>query len=145
MTNAVFGLWVATAFLGVYMFTFTTTTVAVGATARGPGDDPTAGAELPSKLPPLTLFVHPLFGLAGLSTWIAYAASDERALAWTTLAILGTGALIGDVLTVKTIGSRRDSELNAEDRIPTAAIATHGLLALATLTLVLLVALGVGD
>lgn len=135
MAQAVLGFWVATAFVGVYMFTFTTGAARSRATSE-PGQPTT-------RLPPLTLFVHPLFGLAGVLTWIGYLAAKDQALAWITLGILVAGAGIGDVLLIRTLKDRRPGETLAEHRIPKAAMVTHGVLASTTILLVLLVALGV--
>lgn len=137
MPQLVLGLWVATAFAGAYLFSHTLGAARSRAEAQ-PGQ-PTTG------LPSLVLFVHPLFGLSGLLTWIAYLATGEKALAWTTLVVLVLGAGIGEVLLAKTVKSRKEPGTNAEDRIPTVALVTHGLFAAATIGVVLLVCLGVGD
>ncbi|MDN4163261.1 hypothetical protein [Nocardioides abyssi] len=135
MAQLVLGLWAVTAFGGAYMFSFTLGAARSRATAE-PG-------QLPSKLPPLALFVHPLFGLAGLALWIAYLAAGQQSLAWTTLVVLVLGAAIGDVLIVRTLRGRKDAEHTVEDRIPTAAMAVHGISAVALIGVVLLVCLGV--
>ncbi|WKN49022.1 hypothetical protein [Nocardioides sp. Arc9.136] len=135
MAQLVLGLWAATAFFGAYMFSFT-----LGAARSRAEAEP---GQLTSKLPPFATFVHPLFGLAGLALWIAYLAAGQQSLAWITLVVLIAGAGIGDVLLVKTLGSRKDAEHTVEDRIPTSAMAIHGILAVATIGAVLLVCLGV--
>ncbi|NHC24824.1 hypothetical protein G6553_16785 [Nocardioides sp. IC4_145] len=135
MAQLVLGLWVLTAFGGAYMFSFT-----LGAARSRAEAEP---GQLASKLPPLALFVHPLFGLAGLGLWIGYLAAGQQSLAWLTLAVLIAGAGIGDVLLVKTLKARKDAEPTVEDRIPTAAMAMHGISAVALIGAVLLVCLGV--
>ncbi len=135
MAQLVLGLWVVTAFGGAYMFSFT-----LGAARSRAEAEP---GQLPTKLPPLTLFVHPLFGLAGLVLWIAYLAAGQQSLAWITLAVLVLGAAIGDVLVVRTLRGHKEAEHTAEDRIPTAAMAMHGISAAALIGAVLLVCLGV--
>ena len=135
MAQLVLGLWVVTAFGGAYMFSFT-----LGAARSRAEAEP---GQLTSKLPPLALFVHPLFGLAGLVLWIAYLAAGQQSLAWTTLVVLVLGAAIGDILVVRTLRGRKDDEPTVEDRIPTVAMAVHGVSAGALILVVLLVCLGV--
>ncbi|WP_435742675.1 hypothetical protein [Nocardioides sp. SYSU DS0663] len=137
MPQLVLWLWAATAFVGAYMFSFT-----LGAARSRAEAEP---GQPTSKLPPLVLFVHPFFGLTGLATWIGYLATGDRALAWTTLGVLVAGAGIGDVLLAKTVRSRKEAGVTVEDRIPTVAMVSHGLLATATIGVVLLVCLGVGN
>ncbi|MBC9732889.1 hypothetical protein [Nocardioides marmotae] len=134
MAHLVLGLWVVTAFGGAYMFSFTN-----GAARSRVEAEP---GQLTSKLPPLVLFVHPLFGLTGLAFWIAYLAAGKQALAWITLGVLIAGAGIGDVLISRTLRGRKDAEPTVEDRIPTIAMVAHGLSATALIVSVLVVCLG---
>ena len=135
MAQAVLGLWGGTAFGGAYMFSFT-----FGAARSRAEAEP---GQLTTKLPPLVLFVHPLFGLAGLVLWIAYLAAGQQSLAWITLVVFIAGAAIGDILIVKTLGSRKEAEHTVEDRIPTFAMAMHGISAVALIGVTLLACLGV--
>jgi hypothetical protein len=138
MAQLVLGLWAATAFVGAYMFTFTL------GVARSRAEGAVDG-RLPTRLPPMVLFVHPLLGITGLGLWIAYIAADQQELAWATLAVLLAGSALGDLLVVRTLREKSGKELLAETRIPTAAIATHGVLAVALIGAVFLVCLGIGD
>ncbi len=140
VTELAVGTWVATALVGAYMWTLT-------ADAGRPESNARA-----TRLPSLLLFLHPLVGLSGFASWLAYVYSDASRLAWVALGFLLVGALIGDVLVVRTLRRSRETHRTvagqdiadrtyAEDRIPRAAIAAHGALALTTIALVLAVAL----
>jgi manganese efflux pump family protein len=104
--------------------------------------------------PPLIL-AH--FGLAatGLVLWIIYVANDSDALAWIAFAILLAVALLG--FTMFAIWWQRRQAATgpvpvaeegsggqpAEQHFPVPVVALHGLLAVTTVILVLLSALGV--
>jgi hypothetical protein len=104
--------------------------------------------------PPLIL-TH--FGLAatGLVLWIIYVANDSDALAWLAFAILLAVALLG--FTMFAIWWQRRQAATgpvpvaeegsggqpAEQHFPVPVVALHGLLAVTTVILVLLSALGV--
>jgi manganese efflux pump family protein len=104
--------------------------------------------------PPLIL-TH--FGLAatGLVLWIIYVANDSDALAWIAFAILLAVALLG--FTMFAIWWQRRQAATgpvpvaeegsggqpAEQHFPVPVVALHGLLAVTTVILVLLSALGV--
>jgi hypothetical protein len=123
-----------------------------------------AGAGASSHLPPPLVFGHFLLAAAGLVVWIVYLATDNRTLSWVAFAALVVVAGAGDVLVLRWWRDRRsgpaprpgmapgggtatrsaDVGVLAEQRIPSAAVATHGVFAVATAVLVLLVALGVG-
>ena len=104
--------------------------------------------------PPLILS-HFLLAATGLVIWIIYVIADKDALAWIALAILGVVALLG--FTMFAIWWRRrqagagpaavseegSSGQPAEQHFPVPIVALHGLLAVATLVLVLLSALEV--
>jgi hypothetical protein len=102
--------------------------------------------------PPLILS-HFLLAAAGLVVWIVYVAADKDALAWIAFAILVVVAALG--LTMFAIWARRRQArapvadtaapgVPAEQHFPVAVVALHGLLAVTTVVLVLLTALGVG-
>jgi hypothetical protein len=90
--------------------------------------------------------------------WVLYLVSDEDAVGWTTLAILGGIAVLGLAMLTRWIpvhrafvaggvgpgGVAAEFEFPAERTFPVAMVAGHGLLAFTTLTLVLLTVLGVG-
>jgi hypothetical protein len=110
-----------------------------------------------SHFPPGVVFGH--FGLAavGLIVWIVYLIADVDALAWTAFALLIPVAALGfamllrwlpssPVRTAATAGGpgAATTEGPAERHLPVAVVAGHGVLATATVVLVLLTALGVG-
>jgi hypothetical protein len=92
-----------------------------------------------TRLRPAMLFSH--FGLAaiGLVLWIIYLVTDSGGLAWAAFVVLLPVALLGFAMFARWLGSRR--EATAESRFPIPLVLGHGLLAAATLVLVLLVAL----
>jgi hypothetical protein len=104
--------------------------------------------------PPLIL-TH--FGLAatGLVLWIVYLASDSDVLAWLAFALLAVVAALGFTMLAIWLQQPRapaaagapavSASQPAERRFPVPIVAAHGLLAAATLVLVLLTAAGVGD
>ena len=94
--------------------------------------------------PPLILS-HFLLAAAGLVVWIVYLAADKDALAWIALAILAVVALLG--WTMFAIWFRRRQarlqtpDTPAEQHFPVPVVALHGVLAVATVLLVLLSAI----
>jgi manganese efflux pump family protein len=109
-----------------------------------------------SRFPPALIFGH--FGLAaaGLIVWIIYVASDSNALAWIAFILLVPVALLGFTMFARWLPSyRRRGTLTgaaqtatasapAERSFPIAVVAGHGVLAVVTVVLVLLTAVGVG-
>jgi hypothetical protein len=101
--------------------------------------------------PPLILS-HFLLAAGGLVLWIVYVIVDKDALAWIAFAILAVVAALG--FTMFAIWLRRrqaatggtDVALGApaEQHFPVSIVTLHGLLAVTTVVLVLLTALGVG-
>jgi manganese efflux pump family protein len=101
--------------------------------------------------PPLILS-H--FGLAatGLVLWIIYLASDSDALAWIAFAVLVAVALLGWTMFAIWWQRRQAGAaatpastpgLPAEQRFPISIVTLHGLLAVTTVVLVFLAAVGV--
>jgi hypothetical protein len=101
--------------------------------------------------PPLILS-H--FGLAatGLVLWIIYVATDSDALAWIAFAILLAVALLGWTMFAiwwqrrqagGAVAPASTPDVPAEQRFPVAIVALHGLLAVTTVVLVFLAAVGV--
>jgi|SRR3954454_23528071 hypothetical protein len=144
--------WVITAGFGFFMLA---TWIRNGGARSGEG---TA-----SNFRPPVVFGHFLLAAAGLVVWIIYVATDTDALAWVALVGLVVVAGIGDILVVRWAkdrrqaaalvagagtsgaeGSRAAGGLLAEQHFPTPVVAAHGVFAVATVVLVLLVALGVG-
>lgn len=102
--------------------------------------------------PPLILS-HFLLAATGLVIWVVYLASDSDALAWIAFVILAVVAVLG--WTMFAIWARRRQaravEVGSvapgtppEQHFPVPVVALHGVLAVATVVLVLLTALGVG-
>jgi hypothetical protein len=111
------------------------------------------------RIRPALILSHFALAATGLVIWIIYLASDEDALAWIALAILGVVALLGFTMffiwasqrqrgtTAAAAGSPLeggDTGAPAEQHFPVAVVTIHGLLAVATVILVLLAAAGVG-
>jgi hypothetical protein len=146
--------WVVTAGFGFYM---------LATWVRAGGARQTSGST--SNFQPPVVFGHFLLAAAGLVVWIIYLAVDKRALAWVAFADLVVVATIGDLLVLRWLRDRRGERTStveagsatggttrtrtgttlAEQQIPPAVVATHGVFAVATVILVLLVALGVGS
>ena len=132
--------WVLAALIGAYLFA---TWIANG------GLRPRAG-EQPSRFAPQLIFGHGGLAAAGLAVWVSYLVLAIPALAWAALADLVLVAALGATmfgLWIRTghgqprgrhaAGSRHA----AEDHFPPPAVLSHGLLAVATIALVLVTAL----
>lgn len=103
--------------------------------------------------PPLILS-HFLLAAAGLVVWIVYLVSDTDALAWIAFVALAIVAVLG--WTMFAIWWRRRQAraaaveaatpgTPAEQHFPVPVVALHGVLAVTTVVLVFLTAIGVGD
>jgi hypothetical protein len=101
--------------------------------------------------PPLVLS-HFALAATGLLVWIIYVFSDSDALAWIAFAILVLVAVLGWTMFAIWWQRRQaraaaapDSTpgLPAEQRFPVAIVTLHGLLAVTTVVLVFLAAIGV--
>jgi hypothetical protein len=110
--------------------------------------------EAGSRIRPPLILSH--FGLAaaGLVLWIIYVASDSDALAWIALVLLAVVAALGFTMFAIWTRQRNDparraevatAGVPAEQHFPVAVVGLHGLLAVTTVVLVLLTALGVGE
>jgi hypothetical protein len=117
--------------------------------ARGGMRQQQAGSQI---RPPLILS-HFLLAAGGLVVWIVYLASDKDALAWVAFVILAVVALLGWTMFAIWLRRRRARVVGtevaapgvpAEQHFPVSVVALHGLLAVTTVVLVLLTALGVG-
>lgn len=115
-----------------------------------------------SRFPPGLIFSH--FGLAaaGLVLWIIYLVNDQAALAWVAFALLVVIAVLGFTMLARWIPGYRaraavaagdagagraapeTAERAAEQHFPVVVVGAHGVLAVVTVVLVLLAALGVG-
>jgi hypothetical protein len=102
-----------------------------------------------SRFSPPVILSHFLLAAAGLVVWIVYLVVDKDALAWIAFALLVLVALLGFTmfaLWLPTYRSRSTAtETPAEGHFPVAIVGGHGLLAVTTVVLVLLTALGVGS
>lgn len=112
-----------------------------------------------SRLPAPVLFGHFALAAIGLVVWIIYVVADRTVLAWTSFGLLLPVALLGFVMLARWIPVHRDraagpaaaatarggeETVPAERHFPVPVVVAHGLFAVATLVLVLLVALGIG-
>ena len=142
--------WVVTAGFGFFMLA---TWVRAGGvrTAAAPAaatDAATAPTASPSgtRFPPPLVFGHFLIAATGLVLWIIYLAVDSDALAWVAFVVIVLAAAGGDVLFLRWFRDRNEPGAQLpEQTIPTPAVYLHGLFAVATIVLVFLTALGVGD
>ena len=109
--------------------------------------------------PPLILS-HFLLAATGLVLWIIYVATDSDALAWIALAVLAVVAVLGFTMFFRWLRQRRTGVPAAragqgaatlgggepaEQRFPVAIVGLHGVLAVTTVVLVFLTAIGVGE
>jgi hypothetical protein len=115
-----------------------------------------------SRFPAGVVFGHFGAAAAGLVLWIIYLINDQDTLAWVAFALLVVVALLGFTMFARWLPGYRaqarvtaggtgagDSaaeavERPAEQHFPVAVVGAHGVLAVATVVLVLLAALGVG-
>jgi hypothetical protein len=109
----------------------------------GTGADVTAGGH-GTRFPPGLVFGH--FGLAaiGLVVWIIYLFTDIESLAWVAFVLLLPVAVLGLTMFLRWLPQRRAGARTAESRFPVPIVYGHGALAVTTVVLVLLTALGVG-
>jgi hypothetical protein len=122
-----------------------------------------------SRLPLPVIVGHVSLALTGLGVWVAYLLFDRQVLAWASLCILGCIALLGATMFARWIPVYRAADVVAapalvqaggaagpapaaqvlhdtppEGNFPLVVVLAHGTLAVATVVLVLLTALGVG-
>ena len=137
--------WFATVLLGLFM-------LAVWLIEN----DVTGQGVAPSRLPVPVIFAHLLLAASGLTVWVAFLVFDRKMLAWTAVGILGAIALLGATMFARWIPVYRAANpadraarpsagahaIPAEGNFPVLVVAAHGLLAVSTLVLALLTALG---
>jgi hypothetical protein len=112
-----------------------------------------------TRLPPAVLFSHVTLAGGGLIVWVGYLVFDSGNLAWISVVALLLAATLGSTMAIRWIGVyratrtlRRQAAVDGrpidagppERNFPLPVVIGHGVFAVATLTLVLLVALGVG-
>ena len=111
-----------------------------------------------SRFPPGLILGHFLLAATGLVIWIIYLITDADALTWVALAILVVVAGLGLTMVTRWrqdrvavaaggTGAAPGTEVSRppEQHFPVAVVYLHGLLAVVTVVLVLLTALGVGS
>jgi hypothetical protein len=112
------------------------------------------GREPGSRIRPPLILSHFLLAATGLVIWIIYVATDSDALAWIALAALVVVALLGWTMFAIWYQRRQargrvaqavDPGTPAEQHFPVPIVALHGVLAVTTVVLVFLTAIGVGD
>ena len=109
-----------------------------------------------SRFPPALIFGHFALAAIGLIVWIIYVASDSDALAWIAFILLVPVAALGFTMFTRWLPTYRQrgtvtgaaqtatASAPAERSFPVAVVGGHGALAVITVVLVLLTALGVG-
>jgi small-conductance mechanosensitive channel len=110
-------------------------------------------AEAGNRIRPPLILSHFLLAALGLVVWVVYIAADKTVLAWIAFAILAVVALLGWTMFAIWFRRRQAQALGSEaatpgtppeQHFPVAVVSLHGLLAVTTVVLVLLTALGVG-
>jgi hypothetical protein len=105
-----------------------------------------------NRIGPAQIMSHFLLAATGLVLWIIYIATDSDALAWISVVLLVVVAVIGFTMFAIWLRRRRGTAVEtitpdtpAEQHFPVSVVALHGLLAVTTLVLVFLTAIGVGE
>jgi hypothetical protein len=140
--------WFVTAFVGLYL-------LAVWLIEN----DVTNRGAAASRLPAPVIFGHLLLALSGLVIWVIHLLSHSSTLGWTALGMLVAIGALGLTMFTRWIPVHvayvaaesgkhahrlADYDFPAEQAFPLPVVVGHGLLASATVTLVLLAMLGVG-
>ncbi len=108
-----------------------------------------------TRLPVPVITTHALLGMGGLLLWIGYLLVDKERLAWAAVVILGTAALLGLTMAARWIrvyrefadpgpALTRSIAVPPERNFPLPVVVSHGILAVTTIVLVVITALGVG-
>jgi manganese efflux pump family protein len=112
------------------------------------------GREGRGRIKPPLVLSHFLLAATGLVLWIVYIASDSDTLAWIAFAILAVVAALGWTMFFIWLNRRRargavteavSPDTPAEQHFPVSIVTLHGILAVTTVVLVFLTAVGVGD
>jgi hypothetical protein len=139
--------WFATVLMGLFM-------LAVWLIEN----DVTSHRVARSRLPVPIILTHLGLAATGLSVWVAFLIFNRKSLAWTAVGILVAIAVLGATMFLRWIpvyrGPARSAGLPqppggmvavpAEGNFPVVVVTAHGLLAVSTLVLALLTALGNG-
>jgi len=114
------------------------------------------GGEGGSRIRPPLILSHFLLAATGLVIWIIYLANDSDTLAWIAFVLLAVVALLGWTMfaiwwqrrqrgrTAQEAPTTVESGAPPEQRFPVPIVALHGVLAVTTVVLVFLTAIGVG-
>ena len=114
------------------------------------------GSEGGSRIRPPLILSHFLLAATGLVIWIIYLANDNDTLAWIAFVILAVVAVLGWTMFAIWWQRRKrgpeareaptsvESGAPPEQRFPVPIVALHGVLAVTTVVLVFLTAIGVG-
>lgn len=103
-----------------------------------------------SHFPPPVIFGHFALAAAGLVVWIVYLFADSTVLAWIAFVLLVPVAALGFTMLARWIPTYRARSATAEGtdvaerHFPVVVVGAHGVIAVVTVVLVLLAALGVG-
>jgi hypothetical protein len=111
------------------------------------------GREPGTRIRPALILSHFLLAATGLLLWIIYLVTDSDPLAWIALVLLGIVAILGWTMFAIWYQRRQrgrvaeavDPGTPAEQHFPVPVVALHGVLAVTTVVLVFLTAIGVGD
>jgi manganese efflux pump family protein len=112
------------------------------------------GREGGSRIRPPLILSHFLLAATGLVIWIIYLFADKDVLKWIAFVILAVVALLGWTMFAiwwrrrQARGAVREAispDTPAEQHFPVAIVGLHGVLAVTTVVLVFLTAIGVGD
>ena len=112
------------------------------------------GREGGSRIRPPLILSHFLLAATGLVIWIIYLAADKDVLKWIAFVILAVVALLGWTMFAiwwrrrQSRGAVREAvspDTPAEQHFPVSIVALHGVLAVTTVVLVFLTAIGVGE
>ena len=138
--------WIVTAFGGLYL-------LAVWLIEN----DVTHREAAASRLPAPVILGHVLLALTGLAVWVVHLLSHSATTGWAALAVLAGIVTLGLTMFTRWIpvhvayvaaeakaGRSREFDFPAERAFPLPVVVGHGLLAVTTVTLVLLAMLGVG-
>ena len=137
--------WFVTAFVGLYL-------LAVWLIENDVGQ-----GAVHSRLPGPVILGHVLLALSGLVAWVVHLLFGSASWGWAAVGILAGIATLGLTMFTRWIpvhasymaaestrGMSAEFDFPAERAFPLTVVIIHGLLAVTTLTLVLLTMLGVG-
>ena len=137
--------WFVTAFVGLYL-------VAVWLIEN----DVSQQGTVRSRLPGPVILGHVLLALSGLVTWVVHLLFGSASWGWAAMGILGGIAVLGLTMFTRWIpvhaafvaaestrGMSSEFDFPAERAVPLTVVIVHGVLAVTTVTLVLLAMLGV--